>query len=480
MANDLKILITGKLNETASLNQINRDIEKLQGSIDKIKLDFKIDDRVVNTLANFVKAMEQQKKITQDLNSVIKEQKTIIKESDGTIRESITQHLKSGEVIQKEIERINQKNKANQEEINSTRQLISEIEELGNVRKRVTNQNASGNVTGGSVTTGDKFNNTTYRYNANDEITGQRTVENVRQQEVEVEKLRQKMLELNNAGVITNSSFARMSVVLNGAETEAELNRISQALNRVQDSSRIRQQNQALEQQLQLYQRQAEIQVRALRNNPNKIISSDQQTALTNYLNNVRSLSTSNPELQQQMRQLGLDFREISSQTVTAGRNAMTFGQALQTAFEKFPIWMVASTAFFQTFNFFKDGINYVNELNKSLTEISIVTGQNQQQVAALAEQYNKLGQSMGVTTDDITKEAAELYRQGLTEDQVATRMKTITEYAKISSLDTKTASEIMTAAINSMGVSAQKAADVWSYMGDATATGKHMCPVLQ
>jgi hypothetical protein len=291
----------------------------------------------------------------------------------------------------------------------------------------------------------------------------------------EVDKLKFELASLKgiqgiNGFVLTNQSSTDNTEAIRERQLQQE-----QSINRV-----IEQRRQELQQQLQLYQRQAEIQASALRNNPNKIISSDQQIALTNYLNNIRALNTTTPELQQRMRQLSLDFREISSQTLTAGRNATTFGQALQTAFEKFPIWMVASTAFFQTFNFFKDGINYVNELNKSLTEISIVTGESQQQVAALAEQYNKLGQSMGVTTDDITKEAAELYRQGLTEDQVAARMKTITEYAKISSLDTKTASEIMTAAINSMGVSAQKAADVWSYMGDATATGKHMCPVLQ
>jgi TP901 family phage tail tape measure protein len=133
---------------------------------------------------------------------------------------------------------------------------------------------------------------------------------------------------------------------------------------------------------------------------------------------------------------------------------------------------MVASTAFFQSFNFLKDGISYVNELNKSLTEISIVTYQSQQQVAALGEQYNKLAQNLGVTTDELASTAAELYRQGLSADQVTSRMKIITEYAKISSLDTKSASEIMTAAINSMGVSASRAADVWSYLGDATATG--------
>jgi TP901 family phage tail tape measure protein len=78
----------------------------------------------------------------------------------------------------------------------------------------------------------------------------------------------------------------------------------------------------------------------------------------------------------------------------------------------------------------------------------------------------------MGVSTTEIAQTSAGLFRQGLSQDDVTKRMKTIIEYAKISSLDINTASEIMTAAINSMGVSATKAADVWSYMGDATATG--------
>lgn len=133
---------------------------------------------------------------------------------------------------------------------------------------------------------------------------------------------------------------------------------------------------------------------------------------------------------------------------------------------------MVASTAFFQSWNFFKDGISYVNDLNKALTEISIVTYKDQAQVSALGEQYNKLGQQIGVSTDELAKTSAELYRQGLTTDQVNSRLRIVTQYAKISSLDTQTASEIMTAAINSMGVSARKAADVWSLLGDATATG--------
>jgi hypothetical protein len=183
--------------------------------------------------------------------------------------------------------------------------------------------------------------------------------------------------------------------------------------------------------------------------------------SLTNQMRTLSSINTARP-----MQNLSSGLNSVASSAQNAHQHTLTLGSALQQAFQKFPVWLIASTTLFQSFNFLKDGISYVNELNKSLTEISIVTYQSQQQVAALGEQYNKLAQSMGTTTDELSATAAELYRQGLSADQVTSRMKTITEYAKISSLDTKSASEIMTAAINSMGVSAQKAADVWSYLG--------------
>lgn len=133
---------------------------------------------------------------------------------------------------------------------------------------------------------------------------------------------------------------------------------------------------------------------------------------------------------------------------------------------------MAASTAFYQSLNFFKDGISYVNDLNKSLTEISIVTGQTQEQVAALGEEYNRLAQNMGVLTKDIAQATVEFYRQGLSQEEVMNRTAVATQYAKISALDFKRSAEILTATVNSMGVDITRASDVFSYLGDATATG--------
>jgi myosin heavy subunit len=383
---DLKIKITGTLDNKTSKTEIDKKIKELEGQLEKVNLKIAIDDKVTKTLSDLSKAMENHKKIAQDLNRVIKEEKTITKEADGTIREKIKQHLKSGEIIEKEIKKINEKNKAMKDEEAEIGKLISQYDKLGQKQKEVTRLNAKEVVTGGSTKYRDGFTDTTYKTNKNGEVTSVTTTQNLDQERKATEtltaskqKLREQLQLLNNDQKITQSSLDRINNAINTSNDVAQLKRLEDALTRVNQRSNINN-------SLTNYKRQAEIQVNALQNNPNKIISGAQQTQLTSYLNSVNALNARTPQLEQRMRQLALDFREVSSQAVTAGRNTMSFGQAFSTAMQKFPVWMAASTAFYQSFNFFKDGISYVLELNKALTEVSIVTGQNQQQVAQLGE----------------------------------------------------------------------------------------------
>jgi len=147
-------------------------------------------------------------------------------------------------------------------------------------------------------------------------------------------------------------------------------------------------------------------------------------------------------------------------------------GSAFKTAMEKFSIWMASGTIIFQSWHFLKDGISYVNQYNKALTELSVVYMQTQNQVEKLGEKLHNLSIEMGVSTQEVAKGAVEFARQGLSEVESIKRMETAMKYAKISNLDFSTSARILTATVNSMGVSAERAADVFSYMGDATATG--------
>lgn len=78
----------------------------------------------------------------------------------------------------------------------------------------------------------------------------------------------------------------------------------------------------------------------------------------------------------------------------------------------------------------------------------------------------------MKVSATEIATAAVEFWRQGLSENEVNWRLNASIQYAKISSLEFEEAAELITAATNTMGVSAQRVADVFAYLGDASASG--------
>lgn len=155
----------------------------------------------------------------------------------------------------------------------------------------------------------------------------------------------------------------------------------------------------------------------------------------------------------------------------TANRN-LDIMKKFQGAMQSIPIWMAGMTAFYQGLHFITDGIAYVNEMNKSLTQLSIVFNESQSQVAQWGEEFHKLGLEMSVSGQDLASGAVEFARQGLDPSEMIEKMKTATMYAKISNMEFTESAEILTATVNSMGVSAEHATDIFSYMGDATATG--------
>lgn len=78
----------------------------------------------------------------------------------------------------------------------------------------------------------------------------------------------------------------------------------------------------------------------------------------------------------------------------------------------------------------------------------------------------------MNVTATEIASAAVEFWRQGLSEDQVNQRLVAATQYAKISALEFQESAELITAATNTLDVGAQRVADVFAYLGDASASG--------
>lgn len=114
----------------------------------------------------------------------------------------------------------------------------------------------------------------------------------------------------------------------------------------------------------------------------------------------------------------------------------------------------------------------YAASYYDAMNEIRIVTNYTQEQADALGASYRQMAKDMSVSSTEIAKAAVEYWRQGLPEGDVNDRLKYTTAYAKISKMEFAAAAELMTAATNSMEISAGRVADVWAYLGDESASG--------
>lgn len=134
--------------------------------------------------------------------------------------------------------------------------------------------------------------------------------------------------------------------------------------------------------------------------------------------------------------------------------------------------WLATMVVMRGLTSMWKSMTDYAKSYYDAMNEIRIVTNMTEEQADQLGSRYRQMAQEMSVSSKEIASAAVEFWRQGLPEDEVESRLRATTVYAKISAMDFAEAAELMTAATNAMGVEAGHVADVWAYLGDASASG--------
>jgi len=82
------------------------------------------------------------------------------------------------------------------------------------------------------------------------------------------------------------------------------------------------------------------------------------------------------------------------------GGFADEIGIAIQRTIE----WALAMGLLYGSLKQIQEGIQYIKDLNKELTDAAIVGGYSQAQVGNLAKEYNALARELGVTTLEVAK----------------------------------------------------------------------------
>ena len=116
----------------------------------------------------------------------------------------------------------------------------------------------------------------------------------------------------------------------------------------------------------------------------------------------------------------------------------------------------------------------YAQDLNESLNNIRIVTGQSTEQMARFAKQANEAARGLSATTLDYTNASLIYYQQGLDDEAVAARTETTLKLANVSRQSAEEVSNQMTAIWNNFAegsTNLEYYADVITALGAATAS---------
>lgn len=136
--------------------------------------------------------------------------------------------------------------------------------------------------------------------------------------------------------------------------------------------------------------------------------------------------------------------------------------------------WQISSNLMHGVQGSIQKAYYYAEDLNKSLNNIRIVTGQSSDQMAQFAERANKAAQALSTTTTNYTNASLIYYQQGLSDKEVADRTEVTIKMANAAGESASKVSDQLTAVWNNFydgSKSLEYYADVMTKLGAYTAS---------
>lgn len=142
-------------------------------------------------------------------------------------------------------------------------------------------------------------------------------------------------------------------------------------------------------------------------------------------------------------------FAQVTESIVNADakvRDANSVLVQFATTLKNAARWQISSSILHGFMGSLQSAYGYAKDLNSSLNDIQIVTGNSTEKMAAFAEQANKAAKSLSTTTTTYTDAALIFYQQGLDDEAVLDRTNTVIKLANVTKDSAEDVSSYMTA----------------------------------
>ena len=178
------------------------------------------------------------------------------------------------------------------------------------------------------------------------------------------------------------------------------------------------------------------------------------RTILQQLRDIILSISDASDQTKRNVKE---DFDEQSAAMRKAEEQARTFKSILQTLGISLSLdWVINKLKEVVRYSY-----DYVKNLDKALTEISVVTDKTRSDVMKLTDTFIELSAKTGMAIDDIAQASTIFYQQGLDDDQVRVLSEYTALFAKISGETVQQASDQLTSALNGFGFAADQVGQV-------------------
>lgn len=357
MANNLKISLVATLDKSLSKDEINKKIKEIEGQFGKITLQFKLEDNVL-------------KKIND-----------------------LTNKLKSFGQVSTEASELVQKN--NKKEAKTVDELTQKYSKLVN---EVNKYNKDGSLKSKTSTyLDDKGNGRVINTNSKGEVTSYKDIQNLQKFQTEQEKVRKKLIEIAKTGNYTTGELRKIGQSINTASSIRQLDNLKDRMDRLNVASK----NETLQKNL-------------LSQANNLLGSGSKKLDTAGVQNLITSLQAIRPNAQNATRELNNlqgQLRNYQTGARDASRHTQTFGDMMSQAFTKFPIWMIASSAFFAPIQGIQKLIENLYVLDERLVSINKVL--ENADMGAVFDNATRAAETYGQKIDSVLESLGEISKLG-------------------------------------------------------------------
>jgi TP901 family phage tail tape measure protein len=137
------------------------------------------------------------------------------------------------------------------------------------------------------------------------------------------------------------------------------------------------------------------------------------------------------------------------------------FKDKLAIAIKSLITWQIGTEAVYGTMRKLKEGIQLVNDINKSQTNIQMITGMDSSTIKGLTKDYGDLATQLHSTTQEVMKGAEEFLRAGHSIEETRNLLKASTIGAAISGQDNQAVAEQLIAISNGFQLNTENATEM-------------------